>query len=68
MPVPRELLEVMACPKCHGDLKERGMFLICEKCKIAYPVLKDAIPDMLEEDAWELEKAEKAGFKHDLKL
>jgi len=68
MPVPRELLEVMACPKCQGDLEERGMFLICKKCKVAYPVLKDTIPDMLEEDAWELEKAEKAGFKHDLKL
>lgn len=68
MPVPSELLRVMACPKCHGDLKEKGMFLICNHCKVAYPVLNDTVPDMLEEDAWDLEKARKVGFKHDLKL
>jgi len=43
------------------------MFLVCNKCKLAYPILDD-VPDMLIEDAWKLEKAEKAKFKHNLKL
>jgi uncharacterized protein YbaR (Trm112 family) len=43
------------------------MFLVCNKCKLAYPILDD-VPDMLIEDAWQLKKAEKANFKHNLKL
>ena len=44
------------------------MFIICNKCKLAYPVLDDDVPDMLIEDAWNLEKATKTNFKHKLKL
>lgn len=66
--VSRDLLKILACPKCKGDVKKRGMFIICEKCKLAYPILNKDVPDMLIEDAWELEKARKAGFKHSLKL
>ncbi len=68
MPVPKELLEILACPKCKGDLVEKGMFLVCEKCKLAYPVLDGDVPDMLLEDAWSLEKAKKSRFRHNLKL
>ena len=67
MPVKKELLNIIACPKCKGDVKEENLFLVCEKCKLAYPVLED-VPDMLIEDAWPLEKAKKDGFKHQLKL
>ena len=67
MPISKELLEILACPKCKGDVKEEGMFLTCTVCKLAYPVLED-VPDMLIEDAWSLEKAKKDGFKHGLKL
>ena len=63
----QELLSVLACPKCHGDVKLKEMFLVCSKCKLAFPVIDD-IPDMLLEDAWPLEKAEKSGFKHKLKI
>ncbi|NPA38652.1 MAG: Trm112 family protein [Candidatus Nanohaloarchaeota archaeon] len=68
MSVSPDLLEILACPKCKGEVKEKGMFLVCERCELAYPVLNGEIPDMLMEDAWELSKAEKADFKHDLKL
>ncbi len=68
MPVPKDLLEILACPKCKGDVEEKNMFLICNKCKLAYPVLNDSVPDMLIDDAWELEKAKKNNFKHNLKL
>ena len=68
MVVPKDLMEILACPKCKGDIKERGMFIICKNCKLAYPVLDDDVPDMLIEDAWTVEKAEKNKFKHNLKL
>ena len=67
MPINKDLLEIMACPKCKGDIKEENLFLTCSKCSLAYPVLED-VPDMLIEDAWPLEKAKKDGFKHSLKL
>jgi len=68
MGVPKELLEILACPKCKGDIEEKGMFLICNKCKLAYPVLDGDVPDMLIEDAWPIEKAKRFKFKHTLKL
>lgn len=68
MPVRKELLEILACPLCKGDVSEKGMFIVCTKCKKAYPVLDEKIPDMLIEDAWSLEKAEKAQYKHKIKF
>lgn len=44
----RELLEVLACPVCKGDLiydKDRDI-LICEKCRVFYEV-KEGIPVLL---------------------
>lgn len=68
MPVPKNLMKILACPRCKGDVEEKGMFILCRKCKLAYPVLNGSIPDMLIEDAWKIERAEKAGFKHKIKL
>jgi uncharacterized protein YbaR (Trm112 family) len=68
MAVPKDLMEILACPKCKGDVEEKGMFILCKKCKLAYPVLDEDVPDMLIEDAWPIEKAKKNNFKHDLKL
>ncbi len=48
----RELLEILCCPKCKGDLvydKEKEE-LICYNCKLAYPVMDD-IPIMLIDEA-----------------
>lgn len=68
MPVEKRLMEVLACPKCKGAVAEKGMFVACGRCRLAYPVLGGSVPDMLIEDAWKLEKAQKAGFRHGLKL
>ena len=68
MTVAKDLMEILACPKCKGDVVEKDMFILCKKCKLAYPVLDEDVPDMLIEDAWSLEKAEKNKFKHTLKL
>lgn len=64
----QKLLDIMACPRCRGDIKKKEMFILCKKCRLAYPILDNRIPDMLIEDAWKLDKARKARFKHKLKL
>lgn len=55
MAVSKELLEILVCPQCKGDLvlkDEEG--LICRNCRLLYPV-EDGIPVMLIEEAkaWE---------------
>lgn len=52
-----ELLEILACPKCKGDisLKEDESGLICEACKLMYSI-KDDIPVMLIEEATKLDE------------
>lgn len=56
MPIDKKLLEILACPKCKGDLKlkEDGSGIICEQCKLFYPI-KDDIPIMLIEEAINIE-------------
>ncbi|MBW6451798.1 MAG: Trm112 family protein [DPANN group archaeon] len=68
MPVPKDLIKIMACPKCKSDIEEKDMFIICKKCKLAYPILDNDIPNMLIDDAWILKDAEKTKFKHEIKI
>lgn len=68
MAVDKELLKILACPKCKGDVKEQEMFLVCSSCQLAYPVLDENIPDMVIEDAWRLKKAKEVKFKHNIIL
>lgn len=46
--VNKELLEILACPKCKNvvRLADDGASIICDNCKLAYP-LSDDIPVML---------------------
>lgn len=50
--IEKELLEILACPKCKGDLeyKEEENRLLCLSCKLKYPI-RDDIPIMLIEEA-----------------
>jgi len=52
MPISKELLEILACPKCKGDifLNLTGDGLICRACRLLYPI-KDDIPVMLIDEA-----------------
>jgi len=52
MAVSKELLEILVCPKCKGDIRlnEAGDGLICEKCRLIYEI-KDDIPIMLIDEA-----------------
>lgn len=55
MAIAKELLEILACPQCQGEVKlnEQGNGLICEKCRLLYEI-KDDIPVMLIEKAKQL--------------
>ena len=52
MALSKDLLEILACPRCKGDIRltEKGDGLICDRCKLLYPV-KDDIPVMLIDEA-----------------
>lgn len=73
MALNQELLSILACPRCHGDLVvlpeglapcadggiEGCEGLYCPACDVVYPVLED-IPVMLIEEALPREKWDKA--------
>jgi len=50
--IKKELLDILACPQCKGDLRlnEAGNGLICDRCKLLYHI-KDDIPVMLIDEA-----------------
>ncbi len=52
MPLSKDLLEILACPRCKGDVRltEKEDGLICDRCKLLYPI-KDDIPVMLIDEA-----------------
>lgn len=52
MAISKELLEILACPKCKGDieLNDTQTGLICQRCRLVYEI-KDDIPIMLIEEA-----------------
>lgn len=53
MPLPTELLEILVCPQCKGDLEYRQEpveSLVCHACRLVYMV-EDDIPIMLIDEA-----------------
>ena len=52
MTISKDLLDILACPKCKGDiyLSEKEDSLICDKCRLSYEI-RDDIPIMLVEEA-----------------
>ena len=57
MAISKELLDILACPKCKGDiyLNDAGDGLSCDKCKLLYEIKND-IPIMLIDEAKPIEK------------
>ena len=60
MALNKELLDLLACPRCKGELTlapgETG--LICPVCAVVYPI-RDGIPVMLVEEAAPLDQQPK---------
>jgi uncharacterized protein YbaR (Trm112 family) len=62
MPLPKDLLEILACPKCvrepgcTGELeyRESDNQLVCHHCRLVYRI-EDDIPVMLIDEATPLE-------------
>jgi len=52
MSVDPQLLEILVCPKCKGELeyRESESMLVCRACALIYPV-RDDIPIMLIDEA-----------------
>lgn len=57
MSLSRDLLDILVCPKCKGELdyREAEEQLICPACQLAYPVEND-IPIMLIDRAHTLDE------------
>lgn len=53
----RKLLDIMACPKCKGEIlltdKEDG--LICNQCRLLYKIDEHGIPCMIIDEAVSLD-------------
>lgn len=52
MALSKELLDILVCPKCKGNIylnkSEDG--LVCDKCRLVYEI-RDGIPIMLIDEA-----------------
>ena len=56
MTISKDLLEILACPKCHQPVEpnQDQSALICRNCRLVYRV-EDDIPIMLIDEARPLE-------------
>ena len=57
--ISQELLEILACPKCKGDIELSADkdALICRSCKLVYEI-REGIPIMLIDEAIDLDEYE----------
>jgi uncharacterized protein YbaR (Trm112 family) len=56
MPMNRELIEILACPKCKGalELTPNESAFVCRACRLVYAVV-DEIPNFIVEEAQPLQ-------------
>ena len=57
MGIQKDLLQILACPKCKGDIKlnDKEDGLVCDTCRLLYQI-RDGIPVMLIDEAIPLDK------------
>ena len=48
--IDRQLLDILACPDCKADVKEKDGKIVCVKCGKKYPI-RDGVPVMLIDEA-----------------
>ena len=55
--ISKELLEILACPKCKGPvvLTEKNDGLVCNTCRLFYEI-RDDIPVMLIDEAKKIDE------------
>jgi len=52
--LPADLLEILACPQCHGPLAAEPESLRCDTCRLRYRI-DDGIPVLLISEATPLD-------------
>jgi hypothetical protein len=59
MTISKDLLAILACPKCKGDvrLSKDESLIICDRCTLLYRIDED-IPVMLIDEAKKVENTE----------
>ncbi len=52
MPLSAELLAILACPRCKGELeyREQESALLCQRCRLRFAI-RDGIPILLLDEA-----------------
>ncbi len=60
MAISKELLDILACPRCKGELELEpdNSGLVCRTCNLKYPIVDD-IPVMLVDEAIKLDEQKK---------
>lgn len=48
--IDKELLNILSCPACKGDVELINHKVVCKKCKKKYPV-RQGVPVMLIDEA-----------------
>ena len=48
--IDKDLLAILACPACKGDVELRDEKIVCIQCGRKYPI-KDGVPVMLVDEA-----------------
>ena len=48
--IDKELLDILACPACRGDVEEKNGKITCKSCGQKYPI-NEGIPVMLIDEA-----------------
>ena len=56
--IDKELLDILACPACKGDVKLMDNKIVCQECGNKYPV-RQGIPVMLIDEAEKSSKQNK---------
>lgn len=51
--IPKELLEILACPICKEPVELRENQLLCYRCRKAYPI-RNQMPVMLVDEAGDI--------------
>ncbi len=49
-PIPKDLLDILACPVCKTPVRLEGEKLVCDSCGRRYPI-REGIPIMLVDEA-----------------
>lgn len=57
----KRLLEILACPACHAEVRQEGDRIVCNGCGRRYPI-RDGLPIMLIDEA-ELPQQTEGGAK-----